>query len=803
MTTPTTRRVQKNLTVMFTDISGFTQHTEMISRDALMKRLETHNELLMPIVAHFDGKIVKTIGDAFLITFESPTNAVQCGLFMQHTLAKFNKEKATGEQIHIKVSINSGEVTVTDTDVFGDPVNVSAKIEKATNPDEIYFTEAVFLAMNKSEVPTSFVKTFRPKGAESQEIKLYKVAMDEDDERYQRVVQGTKIDPEKVKTRVLELTNLAEKEFSRYQDTLEALVESQGKSSRNLILAVLVAVLILGVVIIVAVAKFGGQGGKTDPTEQLSRDVRAYIANNKPGEARQAIDAYMRENGGDKTTEVLLNEVKSLEKSLAEATEQKATEQVARDVRQYLANNKPAEARQAIDAYMKEHGASKATEELLTEIQGLEVSSVAAEARALIADGKPENARAAIGKYFGPKPAQGDAKAALAEAEAYLAARDLLEAGKSDELLKSLQGTFGDRNPSNELKVLRERANALIKAREMMASTDRFKEPSRIMGTIEKAFGADVNNESALDLLEEALANEVFRVAKENGYDKGNVEVEAYRKKFSHVRSWKYVTVALCMGYVWNITIKERTGRRYDDRYWFDRTSVILEYAKTNPELMYRYGTMLFILDRKLWQAVASGVDLWREALKADPSLEARHAEFWKIYEVPLSEEHLACGKDLKSALQYALGMSYGPVEDVRGLIKERYYKELRDTLVKYAANKQEDNELDTERINSFGILAEMGDITLVEDRFWLFRRTFDDYMSGYAPTREQMKALFMAPMTEEDYKEYRAIIDPNLADAQAKTGRWSTYTNAVDKLTSLLNDLRGAQPAHTEVFGK
>ena len=192
-----TQRSQKNLTVMFTDISGFTKHTETISRDALMSRLDTHNELLMPIIAHFEGKIVKTIGDAFLITFESPTNAVQCGLFMQHTLRKYNADRPDPEQIHIKVSINSGEVTVTENDVFGDPVNVAAKIEKATNPDEIYFTEAVFLAMVKAEVPTSFVKTFRPKGAESTEIKLYKVAQDEADERYQKIIAGTHIDAEK------------------------------------------------------------------------------------------------------------------------------------------------------------------------------------------------------------------------------------------------------------------------------------------------------------------------------------------------------------------------------------------------------------------------------------------------------------------------------------------------------------------------------------------------------------------------------------------------------------------------------
>lgn len=743
MTANTTRRLQKNLTVMFTDISGFTQHTEMISRDALMKRLETHNELLMPIVAHFDGKIVKTIGDAFLITFESPTNAVQCGLFMQHTLTKFNAGKATGEQIHIKVSINSGEVTVTESDVFGDPVNVAAKIEKATNPDEIYFTEAVFLAMNKSEVPTSFVKSFRPKGAESQEIKLYKVAMDEGDERYQKVVQGTKIDPEKVKGRVAELTNLAEKEFNRYQDTLEALVESQGKSSRNMILAVLAAVIILGIIIVVAVSQFSGQGAKTDPGDQLTTSVR-----------------------------------------------------------QYLANNKPAEARQAIDAYMKEHGADKTTEELLAEIKGLEVNEVAAEARRLIAKGEPENARDAVAKYFGSRPAEGEAAKALAQAEAYIAARGLMQKGKADELLKQLNDAFGDTNPSPEISRLRDQADALSRGRALMKGTDLFKNAALMIGTIEKAFGADVNIDAALDVLEEGVANEVFRVARESGYDRGYEETEKFRKQFKHIRNWQWIEVSMYMGYYFHVaTNRKRDQEAYKQQYW-DRMTAIREYIKGKPELMYRWGTLQFIADRAQRIIVASGVDMWRQALEADPSLEARHSEFWKIYEVPSMTYFEECGKSLRNAIEYSLGLSMGPMDDVRALAKTKFYKDLKPTLVKFANNKQDDNEFDTERGNSFAILAEMGDIELVEDRFWLFRKTFEDYMGGSTPDRAHMKALFAAPMTMDDYKEYRAIIDSNLKDVQAKTGRWSVYSNAAEKLTALLEDIRATQPAHTADFG-
>jgi len=218
---------------MFTDISGFTRHSETISREALMERLETHNNLLMPVVAHFEGRIIKTIGDALMITFESPTNAVQCGLFMQHTLKGFNNNRRMHEQIRIKVAINSGEVTVTEDDVFGDAVNIAAKIEKATNPDETYFTEPVFLAMKRAEVPSAFVKQFRPKGEDSDEIKLYKVVQDENDELYQRIINQTNIDPEQVQSRSAELSRRATGEVGQYFETLVAALERQHTASRK------------------------------------------------------------------------------------------------------------------------------------------------------------------------------------------------------------------------------------------------------------------------------------------------------------------------------------------------------------------------------------------------------------------------------------------------------------------------------------------------------------------------------------------------------------------------------------------
>jgi class 3 adenylate cyclase len=185
----------RTLTVVFTDIKGFTERTSRSSREALVRLLRRHEELLLPVVLHFGGHVVKTIGDAFLLTFESPTNAVLCGLVMQDTLRRANEDADDDDRIDIRVAINTGEVEVLGNDVFGETVNVAARIEGITDAGEVYFAESTYLSMHKAEVPTSEVGSFRLKGIPEQ-IKVYKVVFDENLELYQQVLASQQIDPD-------------------------------------------------------------------------------------------------------------------------------------------------------------------------------------------------------------------------------------------------------------------------------------------------------------------------------------------------------------------------------------------------------------------------------------------------------------------------------------------------------------------------------------------------------------------------------------------------------------------------------
>lgn len=179
------------LTIMFTDIKGFTESSGRRSRQAVLDLVNKHDELLRPVIDHFAGRIVKTIGDAFLVVFDSPTNGVLCGLLMQYRLQEYNQSVPEEEQIEIRIALNSGEVQLTEDDIYGEPVNVAARINAITEPNEVYFTETVFLSMNRQEAPSSEVGERKLKGIDYP-ITVYKVIQDPRSDQYRQVLSRFK-----------------------------------------------------------------------------------------------------------------------------------------------------------------------------------------------------------------------------------------------------------------------------------------------------------------------------------------------------------------------------------------------------------------------------------------------------------------------------------------------------------------------------------------------------------------------------------------------------------------------------------
>jgi class 3 adenylate cyclase len=88
---PTT--VTRNLTILLTDIEDFTPKTSRKTRADILRMLEEHKRLVLPLLEGRGGRLIKTIGDAFLVVYESPTDAVLAGVEVQRVLRLHNADK--------------------------------------------------------------------------------------------------------------------------------------------------------------------------------------------------------------------------------------------------------------------------------------------------------------------------------------------------------------------------------------------------------------------------------------------------------------------------------------------------------------------------------------------------------------------------------------------------------------------------------------------------------------------------------------------------------------------------------------
>ena len=162
------------LTVMIIDLVGYTKTTSQLKREGIDRLHETFDSISLPLFDKYDGKVVKKIGDAFLVTFKSPTNAVLCGIALQNEFRYYNLKLKPAIPLKIRVALHSGEVVLRVNDVYGDAVNTAARIEGFTKAEDIVFSETVYHAMNKNEIPYMFIGEKRFKGVK-RPVKLFRV----------------------------------------------------------------------------------------------------------------------------------------------------------------------------------------------------------------------------------------------------------------------------------------------------------------------------------------------------------------------------------------------------------------------------------------------------------------------------------------------------------------------------------------------------------------------------------------------------------------------------------------------------
>ena len=127
---------RKLAAIMFTDMVGYSALSQRDDKLA-QELLEEHRRLLREIFPRFNGTEIKTIGDAFLIEFNSALEAAQCAIEIQRSLAKRNADAPAERQIQVRIGIHIGDVVHRDGDVYGDGVNIASRIERLAGPGGI------------------------------------------------------------------------------------------------------------------------------------------------------------------------------------------------------------------------------------------------------------------------------------------------------------------------------------------------------------------------------------------------------------------------------------------------------------------------------------------------------------------------------------------------------------------------------------------------------------------------------------------------------------------------------------------
>ena len=129
--------------ILAADMVGFSRLME-VDEAGTLARLKTHRiELIDPAIAKNHGRIIKTTGDGILVEFHSIVDAVLCAAEIQRRMARRNADVSAARWIQFRIGINIGDVIVENDDIFGDGVNIAARLETLAEPGGIYVSGAV------------------------------------------------------------------------------------------------------------------------------------------------------------------------------------------------------------------------------------------------------------------------------------------------------------------------------------------------------------------------------------------------------------------------------------------------------------------------------------------------------------------------------------------------------------------------------------------------------------------------------------------------------------------------------------
>src|SRR6516165_10059901 len=140
----TAERVERRLTaILAADVVGYSRLMSADEEGTLARLKEHRRALVDPKIAENRGRIVKTTGDGLLVEFASVVDALRCAVEVQRGMAERNADVPQDKRIEFRVGIHQGDVIIEEGDIFGDGVNVAARLEVLAEPGGICVSSRV------------------------------------------------------------------------------------------------------------------------------------------------------------------------------------------------------------------------------------------------------------------------------------------------------------------------------------------------------------------------------------------------------------------------------------------------------------------------------------------------------------------------------------------------------------------------------------------------------------------------------------------------------------------------------------
>ncbi|MET1027988.1 MAG: adenylate/guanylate cyclase domain-containing protein [Dongiaceae bacterium] len=131
-------------TILAADVVGYSRLMELDEVGTLTTLKALRKDILEPLVARHQGRVFKITGDAVMIEFSSPVNAVQCAIELQLRMAEANSHLPDDRQVNLRIGINLGDVLIEGSDLYGDGVNIAARLERIAEPGGILISGSTY-----------------------------------------------------------------------------------------------------------------------------------------------------------------------------------------------------------------------------------------------------------------------------------------------------------------------------------------------------------------------------------------------------------------------------------------------------------------------------------------------------------------------------------------------------------------------------------------------------------------------------------------------------------------------------------